>query len=62
MSRDPRVFAIGEDVGKIGDVNQAFAGLQDKYGDLRVTDTGIQRSVNHWSRDRCCTERSETDY
>lgn len=44
MSRDPRVFAIGEDVGKIGDVNQAFAGLQDKYGNLRVTDTGIRET------------------
>ena len=42
LARDPRVFAIGEDVGKIGDVNQAFAGLQDKYGELRVTDTGIR--------------------
>jgi pyruvate/2-oxoglutarate/acetoin dehydrogenase E1 component len=42
LARDARVFAIGEDVGKIGDVNQAFAGLQDKYGELRVTDTGIR--------------------
>ena len=42
LARDPRVFAIGEDVGYIGDVNQAFAGLQEKYGDLRVTDTGIR--------------------
>ncbi len=42
LQRDPRVFAIGEDVGKIGDVNQAFAGLQQKYGLLRVTDTGIR--------------------
>lgn len=42
LARDPRVFAIGEDVGKIGDVNQAFAGLQAKYGELRVTDTGIR--------------------
>jgi len=42
LARDPRVFALGEDVGKIGDVNQAFAGLQDKYGELRVTDTGIR--------------------
>ncbi|RTQ52130.1 transketolase [Hymenobacter gummosus] len=42
LQRDPRVFAIGEDVGRIGDVNQAFAGLQDKYGELRVTDTGIR--------------------
>lgn len=45
MSRDPRVFAIGEDVGKIGDVNQAFAGLQAKYGELRVTDTGIREAT-----------------
>ena len=42
LENDPRVFAIGEDVGKIGDVNQGFAGLQDKYGELRVTDTGIR--------------------
>jgi 2-oxoisovalerate dehydrogenase E1 component len=42
LSRDPRVLAFGEDVGKIGDVNQAFAGLQDKYGEIRVSDTGIR--------------------
>jgi 2-oxoisovalerate dehydrogenase E1 component len=42
LSRDPRVLAFGEDVGKIGDVNQGFAGLQQKYGELRVTDTGIR--------------------
>ncbi|SHN17147.1 Pyruvate/2-oxoglutarate/acetoin dehydrogenase complex, dehydrogenase (E1) component [Cyclobacterium lianum] len=42
LERDPRVFAIGEDVGKIGDVNQAFAGLQARHGELRVTDTGIR--------------------
>ncbi|MFD1467159.1 thiamine pyrophosphate-dependent enzyme [Hymenobacter caeli] len=40
--RDPRIFAIGEDVGQIGDVNQAFAGLQEQFGELRVTDTGIR--------------------
>ncbi len=45
LKRDPRVFAIGEDVGKIGDVNQAFAGLQKKYGELRVTDTGIREAT-----------------
>ncbi|PRY07321.1 pyruvate/2-oxoglutarate/acetoin dehydrogenase E1 component [Pontibacter ummariensis] len=45
LARDPRVFAIGEDVGYIGDVNQAFAGLQQKYGDLRVTDTGIREAT-----------------
>jgi pyruvate/2-oxoglutarate/acetoin dehydrogenase E1 component/TPP-dependent pyruvate/acetoin dehydrogenase alpha subunit len=42
LERDPRVFAFGEDVGKIGDVNQGFAGLQDKYTDKRVFDTGIR--------------------
>lgn len=42
LERDPRVFVIGEDVGLIGDVNQAFAGLQAKHGELRVTDTGIR--------------------
>lgn len=39
------VFAIGEDVGKIGDVNQGMAGLQAKYGELRVTDTGIREAT-----------------
>ncbi|MSQ79838.1 MAG: transketolase [Flavobacteriaceae bacterium] len=42
LQRMPEVFAIGEDVGKIGDVNQGFAGLQEKYGELRVSDTGIR--------------------
>ncbi len=45
LSRDPKIFALGEDVGKIGDVNQGFAGLQEKHGDLRVTDTGIREST-----------------
>jgi 2-oxoisovalerate dehydrogenase E1 component len=42
LSTDPRVLAFGEDLGKIGDVNQGFAGLQDKYGESRVSDTGIR--------------------
>lgn len=42
LANDPRIFAIGEDVGLIGDVNQGFSGLQEKYSDLRVTDTGIR--------------------
>lgn len=45
LANDPRVFAFGEDVGKIGDVNQGFAGLQDKYGELQVTDTGIRETT-----------------
>src|SRR5258708_7331688 len=42
LKADPLVLAFGEDVGKIGDVNQGFAGLQEKFGKLRVTDTGIR--------------------
>ena len=42
LNRDQRVLAFGEDVGKIGDVNQAFVGLQEKYSEWRVTDTGIR--------------------
>jgi pyruvate/2-oxoglutarate/acetoin dehydrogenase E1 component/TPP-dependent pyruvate/acetoin dehydrogenase alpha subunit len=42
LERNPKVLAFGEDVGKIGDVNQGFAGMQDKYGKERVFDTGIR--------------------
>ncbi|WP_316810738.1 thiamine pyrophosphate-dependent enzyme [Pedobacter heparinus] len=42
FARDPRLVAFGEDLGAIGDVNQGFAGLQAKYGELRITDTGIR--------------------
>ncbi|RYD79439.1 MAG: transketolase, partial [Sphingobacteriales bacterium] len=45
FARDPRVFAFGEDVGKIGDVNQGLAGMQEKFGELRVTDTGIREAT-----------------
>lgn len=39
---NPLVIAYGEDVGKIGDVNQGFAGLQEKYGEYRIYDSGIR--------------------
>lgn len=42
LGRDPRVIAFGEDVGRLGDVNQGFKGLQEKFGKLRVSDTGIR--------------------
>ncbi len=42
FNRDQRLVAFGEDLGNIGDVNQGFAGLQAKYGELRITDTGIR--------------------
>lgn len=45
FERDKSIVAFGEDVGAIGDVNQGFAGLQNKYGDLRITDTGIREAT-----------------
>ncbi len=45
LGRDPRVIAFGEDVGFLGDVNQGFKGMQEKYGALRVTDTGIREAT-----------------
>ena len=45
LSRDPRVFVIGEDVGKLGDVNLVFEGLQAKHGAHRLTDTGIREAT-----------------
>ncbi|MFL5789852.1 MAG: transketolase C-terminal domain-containing protein, partial [Flavisolibacter sp.] len=39
---NPKVLAFGEDLGFIGDVNQGFAGLQAKYGEERIFDTGIR--------------------
>lgn len=42
LENDPRFVAFGEDVGHIGDVNQGFAGMQEKYGEFRVSDTGIR--------------------
>ena len=45
FERDQSIVAFGEDVGAIGDVNQGFAGLQAKYGDLRLTDTGIREAT-----------------
>ena len=45
LGRDPRVIAFGEDVGFLGDVNQGLKGMQEKYGALRVTDTGIREAT-----------------
>uniref|UniRef100_UPI0040471131 alpha-ketoacid dehydrogenase subunit alpha/beta n=1 Tax=Algoriphagus sp. TaxID=1872435 RepID=UPI0040471131 len=42
LEHNPQFFTLGQDVGKIGDVNQAFAGLQAKYGEWRVMDTSIR--------------------
>lgn len=45
LARDARVVAFGEDLGQLGGVNQTWAGLQDKYGALRVGDTGIREAT-----------------
>lgn len=42
FTHNPKVLAFGEDLGKIGDVNQGFAGLQAKHGANRIFDTGIR--------------------
>lgn len=42
FANNPKVLAFGEDLGFIGDVNQGFAGLQAKYGEERIFDTGIR--------------------
>lgn len=45
FSKEPRLVAFGEDVGQLGDVNQGFRGLQEKYGEIRVSDTGIREAT-----------------
>jgi pyruvate/2-oxoglutarate/acetoin dehydrogenase E1 component/TPP-dependent pyruvate/acetoin dehydrogenase alpha subunit len=45
LANNPRVMAFGEDVGHLGDVNQGFADLQEKFGELRVSDTGIRETT-----------------
>lgn len=42
FSRYDNLYAFGEDLGKIGGVNQGFAGLQEQYGESRIFDTGIR--------------------
>jgi len=44
FDRMPELIAFGEDLGNIGDVNQGFAGLQEKYGEVRITDVGIREA------------------
>jgi 2-oxoisovalerate dehydrogenase E1 component len=45
FARYPQLLAMGEDIGRLGDVNQGFAGLQAKYGALRIMDTGIREAT-----------------
>ncbi len=45
FSSYPQLVAMGEDIGRLGDVNQGFAGLQSKYGARRIMDTGIREAT-----------------
>jgi len=45
LAQRPEVLIFGEDVGKIGGVNQTYEGLQEKFGELRVSDTGIREAT-----------------
>ena len=45
LSKYPEVLIFGEDAGKIGGVNQGLEGLQLKYGEIRVFDTGIREAT-----------------
>ena len=45
LEKNSKIFIFGEDVGKIGDVNQGLEGLQKKYGINRVFDTSIREST-----------------
>ncbi len=45
FTKNPAVIAFGEDLGKIGDVNQGFAGLQEKHGAGRIFDVGIREAT-----------------
>ncbi|MGM0407753.1 MAG: alpha-ketoacid dehydrogenase subunit alpha/beta, partial [Bacteroidota bacterium] len=45
FNKYPKMVAFGEDLGNIGGVNQTYEGLQEKYGELRVTDTGIREQT-----------------
>jgi len=44
LKKHPEILIFGEDVGHIGDVNQGLEGLQEKYGELRIADTGIREA------------------
>jgi pyruvate/2-oxoglutarate/acetoin dehydrogenase E1 component len=45
LAKYPNVLVFGEDVGKLGDVNQGLENLQNKYGEERVFDTGIREAT-----------------
>jgi len=44
FEKHPELLVFGEDSGKIGDVNQGLEGLQQRFGEMRVSDTGIREA------------------
>lgn len=45
FTNHPETLIFGEDVGRIGDVNQGLEGLQEKFGEIRIADTGIREAT-----------------
>ncbi len=45
FAQEPRLIAFGQDVGRMGDVNQGMRGLQEKFSELRIADTGIREAT-----------------
>ena len=45
FAKYPQALVFGEDAGNIGDVNQGLEGLQEKYGEVRIADTGIREAA-----------------
>jgi 2-oxoisovalerate dehydrogenase E1 component len=45
FEKNPLIVMFGEDVGNIGGVNQTYEGLQEKFGEIRITDTGIREAT-----------------
>lgn len=45
FENNPETLIFGEDTGEIGDVNQGLEGLQEKFGELRIADTGIREAT-----------------
>ena len=45
LANDPRLFIVGEDIGQLGGVNLEFEGLNEKFGSMRVSDTGIREAT-----------------
>jgi 2-oxoisovalerate dehydrogenase E1 component len=45
FAQEPRLIAFGQDVGRMGDVNQGMRGLQEKFSEMRIADTGIREAT-----------------